>query len=99
MLAISSYGNTKNVLVTGVELKGHFDEEGVIEGFAQTAADYFPFQSFLTEVKENNRYHLYWQHQPEIPYTVRRMTLPETDSGKPPLERFLEYTRPNIDQK
>jgi hypothetical protein len=98
MLAVSAYGNTKNVLATGVELKGHFDEEGVIEGFAQTAANYFPFQSVLKEAKEGGRYRLYWEKRPDIPYTVRRMTLPETDGDKPPLERFLEHTRQNIDR-
>jgi hypothetical protein len=97
MLALSSYGNIKNIIVTAIETIGVLDEEAFVQA-AKIAASSFPqILSRLKEIKEKGRYHLFWEYrQDEI--LPLRMTDMKTSDGTVSLNEFLDHISPRLDR-
>ena len=55
MLALSSYGNTKNILMTAVEAHGPFDLDAMILAVRQVSQDFPQLMSRVKEVREWGR--------------------------------------------
>jgi NRPS condensation-like uncharacterized protein len=98
MMALSSYGNTKNLLVTGVEVKGPVDEDAVKRA-VQLAAKGFPqLVSRIREIKKRGRYYLAWDYDPQMIVPLRIMDMSGPDRSGPVLEGFLERITPVLDR-
>ncbi len=97
MLALSSYGNTKNIIVTAIETRGFLDEEALIQA-AKRAASAFPqVLSRLKEIKVKGRYHLFWGYRPDevLPVRITDMMTPD---GSASLDEFLGHVSPRLDR-
>ncbi len=71
MMALSSYGNTKNILITAVETKGHLDEEALTLAIRQAAKDFPRLASCVKEVRERGRYRLVWDQSLDMELPVK----------------------------
>jgi hypothetical protein len=98
MMALSSYGNTKNIIVTGVELKGPLDEEAMTLAIGQAAKSFPRLVSCLKEVRERGRYHLIWDQRPDLELPVKISELRPKNGESNSLERFLGHMASHLDR-
>ncbi len=99
MIALSSFGNTKNLIVSGVDLRGTLDIE-TLERAAALAVKEFPqLGCRLSEVRTRGRHRLYWDRVPDqsVPFTVSE--LPPGTSPENALTAFLEQATPLLDRQ
>jgi hypothetical protein len=99
MLALSSRGNTKNILVTVVETSGSFDEQAGKLAVEMTAEKFPRVRSCIKEISENGKRRLVWEHRPDLPLRVFTARLEDTDLNAPLLERFLKHLAPRLDRR
>jgi hypothetical protein len=98
MMVLSSYKNTKNLIITAIELKGILDEEALNAAVHKAATKYPQFMSRIRELRGAGKFHLAWEHDPtgRVPFTV----LEASDEGvlQSPLVRCLRSIRPILDR-
>jgi hypothetical protein len=98
MLLLSTYGNTKNILMTAIELEGPFDEEASRLAFRQALQGFPHILSCIGEVKIHGLHHLLWKNRPDLPIP---MTISEMNGGpdrSPLLDDLLTHLRPRLDR-
>jgi len=98
MMALSSYGNTKNILVTAVETKGPLDEEAMKLAIQQAAKGFPRLASCVKEVKERGRYRLVWDQRSDMELPVKISELQSANGSSNSLERFLRHMAPHLDR-
>lgn len=99
MLALSSYGNTKNILVTMVETSGPLDEQA-IKLAAQKTAEKFPrVRSCIKEVRNKGKRQLAWEYRQDLPVQIFSSSIENTDTTVPLLERFVDHLAPRLDRR
>ncbi len=98
MMALSSYGNTKNILVTAVEVKGPLDEEAMTLAVRQAAKGFPRLVSCLKEVRERGRYRLVWDQRSDMELPVKISELQPANGSSNSLERFLRHMAPHLDR-
>lgn len=99
MLALSAWGNTKNIVVTAMEVSGPFDEQ-VGELAIRRATEKFPHMtSCVREVKDRGRYHLVWERRPDRPMPIILTEMNNRDGTLPFLQRLLDHLRPRLDRE
>lgn len=98
MLALSSRSNTKNILITAVEVHGPVDMEAMGRALQKTAASYPHFNSRLREVRERGRYYLVRKMTRDAGIPFLFSELPQVDNPAPALDRFLDHLRPRLDR-
>ncbi|MGB6063556.1 MAG: hypothetical protein WBG50_02035 [Desulfomonilaceae bacterium] len=98
MMALSSYGNTKNILITALEVFGRLDEEAM--GLAaRLATRNFPrLVSCVKEVSERGRHRLVWDRRPDLELPVRISELQAANGSSNTLDRFLGHMAPHLDR-
>ena len=98
MLALSSYGNTKNIIVALAETSGPFDEQAAKLAVQRTAEKYPRVRSCIKEISEKGKRRLAWEHRPDLPAQVFSTHLENTDPNAPILERLLNHLAPRLDR-
>ena len=99
MLALSSYGNTKNILVTVVETSGPLDEDAIKLAVERTAEKFPRLQSCIKETRNKGKYRLFWEHRPDLPVQVFSTHLENANPNAPILERLLNHLAPRLDRR
>ena len=98
MLALSSYGNTKNIIVALAETSGPFDEQAA-KLAVQTTAEKFPrLRSCIKEISENGKRRLAWEQRPDLPAQVFSTHLENDNPNGPIVERLLNHLAPRLDR-
>ncbi len=98
MIALASYANTKNLLLTAFEIKGPF-EDGLVKPIVMAAVEMFPqLRSRLREIRKNGRYHLYWQSSPDIEFPVNESDLKDYKASIPTLDAVISHLAPRLDR-
>lgn len=98
MMALSSYGNTKNIIVTAVEMRGPFEEEAMSLAIQRAAKSFPRLASCVREVRERGRYHLVWDQRPDLELPVKIWEVPQTNGSANGLDRFLRHMAPHLDR-
>ncbi|MEW6140034.1 MAG: condensation domain-containing protein [Thermodesulfobacteriota bacterium] len=72
MLLLSTDGNTKNLLVTAIDIEGAVDEEAWVPAIRRASTCFPHLLSTVREIKVNGLRRLLWEHRPDlrIPTTV-----------------------------
>ncbi|MEW6347822.1 MAG: hypothetical protein AB1646_02060 [Thermodesulfobacteriota bacterium] len=98
MIALTSTGNTKNLIVAAVELRGNLDVQAfgratelAIRGFPQLLCR-------LREVRTGRRHRLYWDRAPDQSFPFIVSELPPGASPAHALTAFLEQSAPFLDR-
>lgn len=97
MLVLSTYGNTKNVLVTAAELRGPLDREAVTLAVQRAAQDFPRLTSCIKEVKEHGKYYLVWVYRPDLSIPVTFSDLHVARSSTP-FDAFVELMAPRLNR-
>jgi hypothetical protein len=98
MVALSSYGNTKNLLVTAIETRGPLDREAMERAF-QEAGEQFPqMKSCLKETRDRGMFRLERRFQPDLPLQVIYADLERGHESVPVLDLYLNHMAPRLDR-
>jgi hypothetical protein len=99
LIALSTYGNVKNILVTGLEVVGPLDLEAFKLAIRKASMSFPQVMSRIREVKIKGNHHLFWDHRPDLalPATV-------TEIGVHPgslsvLDSLVSHLGPHLDRK
>ena len=76
MMALSSYGNTKNLLITAIEVNGPLDKEALNLAVQRAASNFPQFVSRIREVRERTGHYLVWAHDPHMIVPLRTLDVP-----------------------
>lgn len=98
MLVLSSFGNGKNIIFSGLDLKGSMDPEAFHEASRQAAKGFPHFVSTIREIKINGRYHLVRQHSPDLPLPFGVEELKIRDASASLLDNILYTLSPRLDR-
>ncbi|HTY23587.1 MAG TPA: condensation domain-containing protein [Desulfomonilaceae bacterium] len=98
MLALSSFGNTKNVLVTVIEGLGNLDMEAAKLAVRRTSDKFPRFRSCIREVRQRGRHRIVWEHRPDLPLRIITADLEKTASSSSHLDSYLGHMVPHLDR-
>ncbi len=98
MMALSSYGNTKNLLITAIEVNGPLDKEALKLAMQRATRNFPQFVSRIREVRERSNYYLVWDHDPHMTLPLRTLDVPGTDRFKSVLDGFIQRILPALDR-
>lgn len=98
MIALSSYGNTKNLIVTMVDIRGRIDAEAMAVSTKRASAKYHQFASLLREMRQGGRHNLVWERHPnlEVPLIVSDLKASGSDNL---FDNFLLHLSPRLDRE
>ncbi len=98
MIALSGGSNTKNLLITAVQIRGPVDEE-LVKLAVTTAVEGFPrLRSCLGEMKTKGRHRLHWHPRPDLEFPVNVSDLKNHEISTPLLDAVLNHLAPILDR-
>lgn len=97
MLALSSHGNTKNILMTAAEAQGPLDLDAMKLAVIQVAREFPQVVSCIQEVREWGRHYVTREYRPDIaiPLVVSDLQIPDSSSSV--FSRLMEHLAPRLD--
>ncbi len=98
MLALSSLANTKNVLVTLVEIKGPYRMDCLKDAATRTAGEFPELRSRLKEVREKGRYRLVREICPDMDFPMKIREALHFDPSTPTLDIYFDLFREELDR-
>ncbi len=98
MIALSTYGNTKNLIITVVELNGPVSEEAFVTA-VHRAVEHFPrLKSRLRELKGTVMRRLAWEPRPDLEFPVHISSLSGAGATSLTLNAFLDHLAPRLER-
>ncbi|AFM25381.1 condensation domain-containing protein [Desulfomonile tiedjei] len=97
MIALSAYGNTKNLIITGVDITGNIDKEAVMMATQMAASKYPQFAARLKEERRNLQHRLVWDTHENFPVPVFFSEM-NGSSENGVLEGFLDHLSPRLNR-
>ena len=98
MLALSCYGNTKNIIVAVVETSGPFDEQAAKLAVQRTAEKFTRIRSCIKEIRKRGKHRLVWEHRPDLPLRIFATHLENANPDTPLLDCYLNHLAPYLDR-
>ncbi|MGO9571059.1 MAG: condensation domain-containing protein [Desulfomonilaceae bacterium] len=98
-LALTTYANTKNLILGALDLRGPLDTEAMREAIA-SVGDAFPvLRMCLKEVRKRGKHYLVWDHRPglEIPFIIRGAG--KTEPSASSLDILLNCLQTSLDKE
>ncbi len=97
MMALSSYGNTKNLLITAIEVSGPLDKEALKLAMQRATWSFPQFVSRIKEVRERSKHYLVWDHDPDMTLPLTTLDA-RTDPFTSVLNGFIQRITPALDR-
>lgn len=98
MIALASGSNTKNLLITAIQISGPVNEDLIKPAVAKVLKDFPRLGSCLRERKTNGRYRLYWHARPDLEFPVKVSALKNREISTPLLDAVLSHLAPTLDR-
>lgn len=98
MLALSSGGNTKNIILTLMETTGPLDEEAMISAVRHATPAFPQFLGRLREVKSRGRHYLFWDYRANGGLPIHTVDMNGDSGGSHSLNDILERLAPHLDR-
>ncbi len=99
MLALSTTGDAKNILICLIELNGPINIEAMLEA-ARLAARKFPqLTRRIKEIGSRGRYYLVWDKEEPLTLPVFFQKMTEFDPGEPMLDQILGLLKYRLDRE
>ena len=99
MLALATYGDTKNIVMSALEVKGPFDEAACLEAVARASAEFPQVMSCIRETRARGLHYLSWVHRPDIPLPMRVSEMPIDPKSGTVLDHLLDHLRPRLERQ
>jgi len=98
LLALTTYGNTKNLIVGALDLAGPLDLEALKRAVGMVGERFPRFTMCLKEVKHSGRHYLVWQDRSgmKIPFTV--WDAANGDHSTSGLDTLIDRLEPSLDR-
>lgn len=96
--ALSTHGNTKNVVITAMEVRGPFDVASGEKAARLTAKSFPQLMSTIREVSAWGLHYLEWVHRPEEPLRVYFAELPLDQRTGNLLDDVIRVMQPRLDR-
>ncbi len=98
LMALSSVGNTKNIIMMGVEARGPFDE-AAFRAAVKEASKVLPvITSHLNEIRENGRYFLFRKFNPELELNVTVSDVEISDGPEKSFNTLVKHLTPRLER-
>ncbi len=98
MIALSTRGNTKNLIITAVEVRGALDVEALRSAVNAAVEDYPHLRCSLKEDRRNGRRRLIREPRPDLDVPIFVWDAPPNAEGMSGLDAFLDRIGPRIDR-
>ena len=98
MMALSSYGNTRNLLITAIEVNGPLDKEALNLAVQRATRNFPRFVSRIREVRERTRHYLVWDHDPNMIVPLRTLDVTRSGPSKLVADNFIQRIIPALDR-
>lgn len=99
MLALATYGDTKNIIITALEVKGPFDEDACLVAVSRASKEFPQIMSCIKEITVKGLRYLTWEHRPDLPLPVRASQMSVDPTSGSFLDNLLEHLRPWLDRE
>ncbi|MFH1115406.1 MAG: condensation domain-containing protein [Pseudomonadota bacterium] len=99
LLALSTYGDTRNIVLTAFEVVGPYDVEAGREAIARASKEFPQVMSCIKEIKVRGRHYLGWDHRPDLPLPLTVTDLPASRQSGPLLDAILKHLSPWLDRE
>lgn len=98
MVALTSWGNTKNLVITPAEIVGPLDVDALKQAVAAAVVDFPQLGCSLKEVEDGGKKHLAWEPRPELPFPVSLWDIQGGDGSVPLIDSLLGCLEPAIER-
>jgi len=99
LLALSTYGDTRNIVLTAIEVKGPFDVDAGRVAIERASKEFPQMTSCIKEIKVRGRHYLVWQERPDLPRPIPLTELPASRRSGPFLDALLKHLSPWLDRE
>lgn len=99
LLALATHGNTKNIVATAVEVRGPFDDEIGRLAMVKASKGFPQVRSCIKEVRVGGKYHLVWDHRPDLSLPIISSEMTEQDVRVPFLDNLLNHLSTRLDRE
>lgn len=98
MVALTTWGNTKNLVITPAELFGPLDVTAMREAVVAAAADFPQLSCSIKEVKEGGKRYLTWEPRPDLQFSVTLWDLEVASGSAPLIDSLLQRLEASLDR-
>jgi NRPS condensation-like uncharacterized protein len=98
LMALSSVGNTKNIILMAVEAKGPFDEAAFRSALKEASAAFPAIASNLRETRDNGRFFLFREFNPELELKVTVSDVKTSGGPEGSFDTLVRHLRPRLDR-
>ncbi|MDQ7784463.1 MAG: condensation domain-containing protein [Desulfomonilaceae bacterium] len=98
MLVLATYGDTRNVVLTAIEVMGPFDVDAGWVAIERASREFPQVMSCIREIKVRGRYYLVWDRRSDLPLSRIFTELPRGLRSEPLLEALLKHLAPWLDR-
>lgn len=98
-IALSTYGNTRNVVITAMEVEGTFDRDAGVKAARKAHRNFPQFVSCLKEIRSWGRHYLVREPRPDFFLPVTFLELPEANRSRCTLNDVMALLRPRLDRE
>jgi hypothetical protein len=98
MLALTTGGDTKNILLNALEVEGPLDTAAISQAIIEASKELPQVTSCIKEVKVRGRYHLVWEQRPDRRLAVSESELPDDGNSGPSFDRLMKHLQPWLDE-
>ncbi|MFH1115198.1 MAG: hypothetical protein V1792_14910 [Pseudomonadota bacterium] len=98
MVALSTLGNTRNLVVTGAEVSGPLDVDALRRAVAAAVNDFPQLGCCLRETRLRGRYYLAWHPRPDLQFPVKIRKVSGKDPSTPVIDEFLRTIETDLER-
>ncbi|MDQ7781975.1 MAG: hypothetical protein RDU20_03785 [Desulfomonilaceae bacterium] len=98
LVALSTFGNTRNLVVTGAEIRGPLELGALKRAVISTARDFPQLGCSISEVRRRGRYYLAWHPRPDLEFPIKLWKVSDRDPSTPVIDDFLRTIEPSLER-
>jgi hypothetical protein len=99
LVLLSTYGNTKNLVVTGAEMRGLLDLDAMKRAVISTVNGFPQLGCCIREIRRGGRYYLTWHPRPDLEFPVKIWKVPDKDPSTPVIDDFLRTIETSLERE
>ncbi len=98
MVALSTAGNTRNLVVTGAEVRGPINLDALKRAVISTVKDFPQLGCCLKETTLRGRFYLAWHPRPDLEFPVKIRRVSGKDPSTPVIDEFLRTIETDLER-
>jgi len=99
LVLLSTYGNTKNLVVTGAEMRGLLDLDAMKRAVITTAGGFPQLGCCIKEIRRGGRFYLTWHPRPDLEFPVKTWRVTDRDPSTPVIDDFLRTIETSLERE